>query len=145
MKNKFLLTIVCICCICAQSFAQTVRGQTSVSYIFTTILTTDDVTISVRVKNGTNNNGGHGVTIYWQVRNKINKPVFLEGTYTGFGSPLDGHNINKEGGTLPESKVEPYKTEIFETFAENMLSVTSISAELTHVYKKSAVSSGNGN
>ncbi len=127
------MTIVCVCCICAQSFAQTVKSQSSVSSAFTTILTTDDVTISVRVKNGTNNDGGHGITIYWQIKNKIGKPVFLEGTYTGFGSPLNGHNINNEGGTLPESKVEPFKTEIYETFAEIMLSVTSISAELTHV------------
>lgn len=147
MTNKFLLTLACVCCFCIQSIAQTGERKTYVSTEFRSILYREDLSIEVRVIHGENNDRGfsHGTTIYWKIINKIHLPVFLEGTYKAYGSPLKGYKRNKEEGTLPSSKVEPYKTEIFETFAENLLTVTSISAELTHVYKKSDVSSGNGN
>ena len=133
------------------SNAQLATVQKYLTSSYSDIIVRDDVVISAKTAPG--KNSSNNATIYWQIKNKINKPVFLDGYFKITGKPISGTlsdrttpaGKNKSGGALPSSKVDANSTTEFETPAEWINDVDAIVVTLVLIHKGDNIKSGNGN
>lgn len=130
--------------------AQTARGSVNVGANYNLIVSKDGVMIYVKSIRGKSSDDS--AKIMWQVKNNTNKPIFLEGNYQATGKPITGTYMNGEpagksriSDSLPGSKVNASSSEEFETYAEEMNEVNSITVNLEKVYKGDNIKSGSGN
>jgi hypothetical protein len=146
-KNLFILLLLVAS---NQLVAQLATKHTYLSSNYTEVLIRDEVTIYAKAIPG--KKSSDAATIYWQIKNKTYKPIFLEGNYTITGKPISGTlsngqsaGKNKVGGALPLSKVAAFSTGEFQSSAEWINDIDAIVITLDVIHKGDNIKSGNAN
>ena len=147
---KKIILILFVLSTLNQVNAQIAKKHTYLSSNYTEVLNTNEIIIYAKVVQGKKSEDN--ATIYWQIKNKINKPIALEGGYQITGKPISGKLSNgmpagksKGGGPIPASKVNSYSTGEFESSAEWLNDVDAIIVTLDVVHKGDNIKSGTGN
>ncbi len=147
---KIILSILLTCFSFNQTRAQIATKHTYLSSNYTEVLIRDEVIIYAKYSPGKKST--EAATIYWQVKNKIGKPIFLEGNYKITGKPISGTFANgqpagksKGAGALPLSKVAAYSTGEFQASAEGLNDVDAMIVTLDVIHKGDNIKSGSAN